>query len=32
MVLPEYVELQARLQNQDEPVMILPPANSPAGY
>jgi hypothetical protein len=31
-VLPEYSELQARLQKKDEPVMILPPASSPAGY
>ena len=31
-VLPEYSELQARLQKQDEPVMILPPASGPAGY
>jgi hypothetical protein len=32
MVLPEYSELQERLQKQDKPVMILPPANGPAGY
>ena len=32
LVLPEYSELQARLQNQAEPVMILPPASGPAGY
>ena len=32
LVLPEYFELQARLQKQDEPVMILPPASGPAGY
>jgi hypothetical protein len=31
-VLPEYAELQERLQKQDEPVMILPPANGSAGY
>ena len=31
-VLPEYSELQARLQKKDEPVMILPPASGPAGY
>jgi hypothetical protein len=32
LVLPEYSELQARLQKQDEPVMILPPASESAGY
>ena len=32
LVLPEYSELQVRLQKQDEPVMILPPASGPAGY
>jgi hypothetical protein len=32
LLLPEYSELQARLQNQDEPVMILPPASGPTGY
>lgn len=32
LVLPEYSKLQARLQKQDEPEMLLPPASSPAGY
>jgi hypothetical protein len=32
LVLPEYSELQASLQINDEPVMILPPASGPAGY
>jgi len=32
MVPPEYSELQARLQNQDKPVIISPPASGPAGY
>jgi hypothetical protein len=31
-VLPEYAELQARLQKKDEPELLLPPANGPAGY
>ena len=32
LVLPEYSELQARLQKRDEPVMIVLPASGPAGY
>ena len=32
LVLPEYPELQARLQKQDEPEMLLPPASGSAGY
>ena len=32
LVLPEYSELQARLQKQDEPEMLLPPACGSAGY
>ena len=32
LVLPEYSELQVRLQKQDEPKMLLPPAGGPAGY
>jgi hypothetical protein len=32
LVLPEYSERQARLQKQDKPVMIFPPANGPADY
>jgi hypothetical protein len=32
LVLPEYSELQACLQKQAEPVMILPLASGPAGY
>jgi hypothetical protein len=32
LVLPEYSELQVRLQKADASVMILPPASGPAGY
>jgi hypothetical protein len=32
LALPEYSELQVRLQKQDEPAMILPPASGSAGY
>ena len=32
LVLPEYPELQARLQKQDKPEMLLPPVSGWAGY
>jgi hypothetical protein len=32
LVLPEYSELQARLQKQDGSELFLPPASGPAGY
>ena len=32
LVLPEYPELQAPLQIQDEPEMFLAPASGIAGY
>jgi len=32
LVLPEYSELQVRLQKQDEPEMLLPLAGGSAGY
>jgi hypothetical protein len=31
MVLPEYSELQAHRQQEDEPELLLPPASGPAG-
>jgi hypothetical protein len=32
LLLPEYSELQARLQKRAQPVMMLPSASGPAGY
>jgi len=32
LILPEYSELQARLQKKGEPKMLLPSASGPAGY
>jgi hypothetical protein len=32
LALPQHPELQARLQKQDEPELLLPPASRPVGY